>query len=165
MKKRMGWYGVKTLYRSAPVGRRQGIDRLYSDQVTLVEERVVLVRARSLDAAIRKAEREARRYAADWHRNPYGQRVRTRYLGFVEAFDIDDEVGDGCEIFSETEVVWRAITDRSVIERQVGRPESRRTFEARRNVLDICFLSPAPGVRLTARERAQRARLDALKKR
>ena len=154
MVKKKGWYGVRTLYRTSPVGRPRGTDRLYSREVTLVEERVVVFRARSLAEAIRKAEAEAKNYTADWHRNPYGQRVRTSYLGYVDAYEMNDELVDGAEVFSETEVVSRKVADRAVAKRLVGQTESRRTFDLRRNILDIVFSAPAPGVRRTAREKA-----------
>src|SRR6266850_4015863 len=84
------WFGVKTLYRIEPVGRPLGRDRVYSKDMTMVEERVVIVKARSGDEATRIGEAEARRYSRRSHRNPYGQRVRTRRLGCTEAYDINE---------------------------------------------------------------------------
>ncbi len=165
MSRRLCWYGVKTLYRAAPVGRRRGTDRLYSGDVTLVEERVVLVRARNSDEAIRKAGREATRYAADSHRNPYGQLVRTRRLGYVDAFIIGSELGDGVEVYSETEIVSRRVPDRSIADRLIGRPESKRIHASRRNILDFAFNAPAPGVKPTRSERELRGRFMSPKKR
>ena len=156
MAKRFGWYGVKTVYRATPVGGRRGTDRLYSGDVTLVEERVVLIRARSADEAIRKAEREAKVYAVDSHRNPYGQHVRTRVLRYVDAFIIGADLDDGAELFSETEVVSRTVSDGSIVNRLIGRPESKRTRASRRNILDIVFESPIPSVNLTRAERELR---------
>ena len=147
MTKKPSWYGVKTLYRVEPVGRPRGTDRLYSTRVTGVEERVVVLRARSASEAIRKGETEAKRYAASWHYNPYGQRVRTRYLGYADAYDIDEALAEGTEVFSETEIVSRTVSDRAIIKRLIGRPESNRVYASRRNVLDIAFQQAAPGVK------------------
>lgn len=65
-----------------------------------------LVRARSIDEAIRKGECEAHKYAAEAsHRNPYGQRVKRRYLNDCDAFELWDDPANGDEVFSTTEVV------------------------------------------------------------
>jgi hypothetical protein len=147
MSKKPSWYGVRTLYRLEPVGRPQGTDRLYSDRVTGVEERVVVVRARSGKEAIRKGEAEARKYAADSFHNPYGQRVRTRRLDYIDAYDINEPLVEGAEVFSEVEIVSRSVPDRDIIRRLIGRPESDRVFASRRNIHDIAFMKPAPGVK------------------
>jgi hypothetical protein len=57
------WYAVKTLYRSEGLGRPTATDSAYDPAATLVEERVVLLKARSFQDAIRAAEKEARAYA------------------------------------------------------------------------------------------------------
>jgi uncharacterized protein DUF4288 len=154
MPSKLNWYGVKTLYRAAPVGRARGTDGLYSVDVTLVEERVIVVRARTGDDAIRMAEVEAKKYATKSHHNPYGQRVRTRYLGYVDAYHMFDELHEGAEVFSETEVVSRKVSDRAIVHRQIGRDESRRRYASRRNILDIAFQHAAPGVRRSPKDQA-----------
>ncbi len=165
MAPKLKWYGIKTIYRAAPVGRRLGSDSFVSTDVTLVEERVVVLRARSIKEAIRKAEVDAKQYAGDRHRNPYGQRVRTRYLGYCDVFDINEPVKAGTEVFSETEVVSRKVSDSAIVNRLIGRRESKRTYSSRRNVLDIEFARPAPGVKLNATERAFREKCDRLLRR
>lgn len=45
------WYGVRTIYRSEPEGCPQGTDLDYSANVTLVEDRVIIGRGRSLEEA------------------------------------------------------------------------------------------------------------------
>src|SRR5690242_18232507 len=56
------------------------------------EERVTLWRARSMQAAIRKGEAEAKRYAAG---------SGGKYLGFIQAYWMTDDVKvDGVEVFS-----------------------------------------------------------------
>jgi hypothetical protein len=63
MSKAWKWYGVKTLHRTQPIGRPVGRDKLYARAITLVEERVVILEARSFEEAIRRGEAEARKYA------------------------------------------------------------------------------------------------------
>jgi hypothetical protein len=159
--KRREWFGVKTLYRVAPEGRPLGKDRFYSASMTLIEERVIVVRARSADEAARMGRREAAQYARGHRRNPYGQRVRVRFMGYIYVYDIDQPVREGIEVFSTTEVMSRAVPDRAVIRRQIGRPESERAYRSRRNVLNLVFAGTAPGVKPTRSERAFRRDLDA----
>ena len=154
MPSKLNWYGVKTLYRAAPAGRARGTDRFYSADVTLVEERVIVVRARTGDGAIRKAEVEAKRYATKSHHNPYGQRVRTKYLGYVDAYHMFDELQEGAEVFSDTEVVSRKVSDQAIVYRQLGRQESKRLYASRRNILNIAFVRAAPGVKRSPRDQA-----------
>jgi hypothetical protein len=162
----LSWFGVRTIHRVMPVGKRLGSDSVASDDFTLIEERVVLVRAHNPKEAMRKGEAEAKRYAAECrHRNPYGQRVATRYLGFCDVYDMCEPVKDGVEVFSVNEVVSRRVSDRTIISRLIGRPESDKTYRSRRNILDIAFNGPAPGVILTRSERAFAEKLHARLKR
>ena len=74
-------FAVKTLYRTTATGRPKRRDKHYDPDTALIEERVVLFRASTFDSAIRKAEREARKYAADDSgHNGYGQALATEYL-------------------------------------------------------------------------------------
>lgn len=155
------WYGVRTVYRSVPAGRPQRTDGDYSANVTLVEDRVVLIRARSLKEAIHKGEREAKAYAAAApHRNPYGQPVQQRYLGYCDAYELFDEPGVGIEVFSTTEVVAKTESDSRVIDRFAGSKESRKANRQRRNFLDVIFNKPARGVQTTEDERSWRERIN-----
>jgi len=155
------WFGVKTLYRMSPRGRPKGTDALYAENLSLIEERVVLVRARSFDEAIKKAEKEAREYARERYRNPYGQEVVTRYLGYCDAYDMSPEdPGSGVEVYSRTAVMSGRLSDRRVLEHSLGYRETAALSRRRRNFLDIVFEAPAPGVRLTARELAFVERWD-----
>lgn len=77
------WFSVKTLFRSGVDGAA-GIP-------TLVEERVVLLRARTHDEAIRSAERDAAAYVGPPFLNSAGQEVRMRYLGACTSYELMDE--------------------------------------------------------------------------
>lgn len=115
------WFGVKTIYRIEAVGLPQVVDSAYDPDATLIEERVVLFRARSFDEAIRKAEREAMRYAASQHQNPYGQTVKMRYLQHCDAFLIYESPGVNVEVYSATEVVNKQIHDDEILDRKLGK--------------------------------------------
>ena len=70
---------------------------LHSDQghgpKQMYEERIILVRATNADAAIERAEEEAREYTRDL--------AGCNYVGYINVFEMDDEkLTDGSEIFS-----------------------------------------------------------------
>jgi uncharacterized protein DUF4288 len=140
---RLAWYGVKTIFRTAAAGAPVAKDASYDPSVTLVEERVILLKARTHAHAIRQAEREARAYAADRHVNPYGQRVITRYLGACDVMELFSPPGVGSEVFSTTEVVHRRVTDKSVVNQRLGHVESEREGRTRRNILNREFAGEA----------------------
>lgn len=147
-------FGVKTLYRSAPRGRPKGRDRFYAEGVTLVEERVVVFKARSFEEAIKRAEREASVYARDRYRNAYGQVVVTRYLGYCDAYEMSDSLGlSGVEVYSSTEIVPARKSDQQIAGRVIGAGETAGMTRQRRNIMNIVFVDPVPGVRLNPEER------------
>ncbi|MBI5366462.1 MAG: DUF4288 domain-containing protein [Planctomycetes bacterium] len=129
------WYGVKTLFRMEAVGKPVARDIAYDATVSLVEERVVLFKARGFAAAIRAAEREARRYARLRYVNPYGQRVSMRYLGACEAFELYEAPGEQAEVFSTTEVVSKRIPDRTVVDQRLGARVDEKADRARRRIV------------------------------
>ena len=160
------WFGAKTLYRTAADGRAMGKDKYFSKSATVVEERVVVFKARSAAEAIRKAEAEAKSYAhADRHRNPYGQQVRTRYLGWYDVYLIDEPPVDGAEVFSAMQAVSRRVSDRAVVNRAMGANETKQALASRRNVMDVLFSGTAPGVKLTRKEVGLAERYGKLKPR
>ena len=79
------WFGVKTLTRWEAIGKPKSIDENFDEDATLVEERIVLIKARSFDEAIKKGEKEAENYL-DEYKNFYGQKVKQRYLKVCDAF-------------------------------------------------------------------------------
>ena len=139
-RKQLSWFGVKTLHRVEAVGRPVARDIHFDPSLTLVEERVVLVRARNHADAIRKAEREARRYAAflTW-RNPYGQRLKQRYLGACNSFELFDPPRGGTEVYSDTFLAEKSVPDRKLIANRVVLAESKTIKAKRRNFLNEKF--------------------------
>src|SRR6266404_2663846 len=95
---------------------------------------------RGFDAAIRAAEKEARRYARRRYVNPYGQRVVMRYLGACNAFALFEAPGARAEVFSLTEVISKKIPDRTVLDRRLGqRVDDKADRLRRRNILNREF--------------------------
>jgi hypothetical protein len=81
---RESWYSAQCIFLHGD--RADGPKQMY-------EERIVLLRAESMDAAIDRAEKEAEQYCSDLS--------SCRYIGYINVFAIDDDaMGDGSEIFS-----------------------------------------------------------------
>lgn len=145
----MNWYGVKTLFRTRPSGRPRATDRDFDPRMTLVEERVVVYRARSFDDAIAKAEKDALAYTKGTHENPYGQTVRTTCLGWFDAYELVDPLSceSGLEVYSRTEVVPTTESDAAIARRLLGN-ETKAQKRTRRNVMNAEFSGrvtpPAP---------------------
>jgi hypothetical protein len=78
------WYAAKSIFLHAETKR--GHKQMY-------EERVVLLRARSFDEAISRAEKEAEEYCNDLD--------GCKYVGHVDVFHLPErEIADGAELFS-----------------------------------------------------------------
>ena len=80
-----GWFAVRCVFSCgwpATGGR------------PLYEERITLWRASSVEDAVARAEAEAQTYAASIEDSP------DRFLGLAQAYRLDDEPGDGAEVFS-----------------------------------------------------------------
>jgi hypothetical protein len=118
------WFAFKSLIRTRVAGRPTRPDRHYDPDATLIEERVILVRARSFEEALQKGEADLDEYVSDSRINPFGQRVRDHALRRVEAFLLFDEPGPGAEVFSSTHILPRSVSDSEVIERLFGPPEN-----------------------------------------
>ena len=134
-----GWYGVKTLFRIEAKGRPHATDRDYDSKGTLVEERIILVRARSHREAIWRAESEARRYASDSHVNPYGQTVRMRYLEGCDSYELFHAPRSVSEVFSSTYRIPESVSDNEVCERFLGPDDSEEDRRLRKRYLNREF--------------------------
>ncbi len=85
--KRKEWYGAKTIYlvNTDSPGKNKS-QKLY-------EERIIVLKARSFDDAIQKAEEEALVYA--------DEASGFKYLGYVNVFKLyNGEIEDKTEVFS-----------------------------------------------------------------
>lgn len=115
------WYGVRSLYRLIALGGPKKPDLNYIPGATLVEERIVLVKARSDHEALRKAEKEAKMYARSiQHINSYGQKVRARILKALDAYELVSPPGSGVEVFSATEEIDTTVSDEQICDRPIG---------------------------------------------
>ena len=103
----------------------------------MLEERIVVFRARSFDDAIRKGELEAEAYAKaretraggkrrSENRNPYHQRLSTRFLGALDAFELFEPPGAGVEVFSSTSLVPKAVSNSALVNARFGQEERHR---------------------------------------
>lgn len=115
------WYSVRTLYRWIARGKPKQLDSSFLPGATLVEERIVLVKARNGEEALRKAEKEGRAYARSiqWT-NGYGQNVHARMLKAVDAYEVVSPPGAGTEVFSTTEEIDASVPDEQICERLIG---------------------------------------------
>ena len=128
----MKTYFVKSLFRTAASGAASNLDRNHDPSLTLVEERIVMFEAKDDRDALQQAAREARAYARDTHVNPYGQRVKTRFLGALSSYELFETLAPGEEVFSETEVVAAEVPDAELVDRRMGHAES--AAERRRRI-------------------------------
>ena len=81
-----GWFGAKIIYRWRLVA---GVN---AEGEHLYEERVTLLRARDLADALARGEALAQEYARG--------REGIEYLGFIDVYEISDDIGDGAEVYS-----------------------------------------------------------------
>ena len=110
------WYSVKSLYRMDVKATADGTPRLSS-----YEERVILVRADGFDEALSKAQTEARKYADMRWLNARGEAVETHFLEVLDAFMLfDEELAEGCEVYSKMLFVAPTSTDDELVERGLG---------------------------------------------
>lgn len=115
------WYGVRSLYRWVALGRPKNPGEGFVPDATLVEERIVLIRARSDEEALKKAEKEGKTYARSIrYTNGYGQKVRKRMLKTLDAYEMFDSPNLGAEIFSATEEIDASVPDEQICERLIG---------------------------------------------
>jgi len=114
-------YSVKTIYRSKAVGRPKATDKRYQKNLDMIEERIVLIRARSLDEAIKKGEIEAKKYASSPpHINPYGQKVIAKYIRSIAAFEPFEDFTENKEVYSSTQLIPSAWSNKTITDRMLG---------------------------------------------
>ncbi len=126
------WFGVKTLTRWETIGKPKSVDENFDADATLIEERVVLIKARSFDEAIKKGEKEAKNNLSEY-KNFYGQKVKQRYLEVCDAFELFDEPNEnGVEVFSLIETVSKKVKDSVLIENKFGKDQTPESFARKR---------------------------------
>ena len=84
-----GWFSVRCVFQ-AQTSTAWGPPDLAAGE-SAYEERITLWRAESADVAIERAEEEAREY---------GSRLGVEYLAIAQSYQLEDEPGEGAEVFS-----------------------------------------------------------------
>jgi hypothetical protein len=114
MAKALKWFGVKVFLRTDAVGRARRVDPDYDPNRTLLEERVVSVRARDGKDAFGRVRARIAEDAVEYE-NAYGQRVRQRLLPGWEAYELSSSPGDGTEVFSSMRSVATPAKDTALL--------------------------------------------------
>jgi hypothetical protein len=114
------------------VGKPKDRDLHYDPKATWVEERIVLLRARSDREAAKVGRAEAQRYlrGVRWV-NPYGQRLEVRLIG-VAIWQVVERLEPGQEVFSYGGLVDSQISDGELRVQRFGCETTRRTGRARK---------------------------------
>ncbi len=134
------WYSVKTLYKIYTVGTPKKTDKYYNNSTNLIEERIVLFKARNFEEAIKKANAEAMQYSTrPYHTNPYGQTVKMKYMNVYDCFELFDEPGNKKEIFSATEIVSNKLSNKKLFSNKFGKYESKSALKKRKRFLNQEF--------------------------
>ena len=115
-------YAVKTIYRTIvtgePVVRSDG----YSDKYDMIEERIVTFKAMSIEDAIARAEKEADEYSTGDYVNPFGQEYYWQFIGTINAYDPFDNLPAGVEVYSDTYLIDRSLSDENSTNNILGKP-------------------------------------------
>jgi hypothetical protein len=155
----MPWFAVRTLLHTRPVGRPRSRDASYR-AVAAVEERIVLLRARSAVEAVRLGAAEAKAYTQRSILNVYGQRVVSTLLPHVESYSLDARPGHGSEVFSSIEQIDPAESRHRIVRRKIGEAPhgpAARMFLAGWIARTLMPASPAaPGKRQAGTPRRRR---------
>lgn len=125
------WFGVKSVYQLTATGEPKAKDKAYSEGATMVEDRVVLISARDFAHALKLGLKEAKAYAKQGFKNPYGQKVVISVLG-LDAFLINDQLGESCEVFSSTEIMKKPLSKAKILDNRLGADPATNDVAQRR---------------------------------
>jgi len=115
-------FSVKTLYRTIAFGQPTKIDKYYRENLDLIEERIVTLKARNFEEAISKGEKEAIKYASQTkYINPYGQKVKQEYIGSIDVFEPFKKLEANIEIFSTIFLSNKSITNAKLTNNMMGK--------------------------------------------
>ena len=120
----MDWYSFRGIFKSEIVGATGNVQ-----EMSLVEDRVVLLLAESFDEAIRLGEIEADSYAKNVWPNANGELVKTRYLGSCDVFAIKDLPAQGVEVYSSLLLRQSSENDETIVERLLGSEDEKGPTE------------------------------------
>lgn len=120
----MDWYSFRGIFKSEIVGATGSVQ-----EVSLVEDRIVLLQAESFDEAIRLGEIEADSYAKNVWPNAQGELVKTRYLGACDVFVIKASPAEGVEIYSSLLLRQAPESDEAIVARLLGSEDEKAPAE------------------------------------
>lgn len=118
------WFCVKTAWKTEAKGRPQRVNELFRPDLASLEERCLLVRARTAQEAFRKVDREAKEYGSLSYQNIFGQTVEKRLLRRMEFYECEGEPGDLFEAYSQSHEVPRAASEKALEKIIFGRKET-----------------------------------------
>ena len=115
-------FAIKTLYRTIATDKPTKTDKYYRENIDLIEERIVTVKARNFNEAITKGEREAKKYASKTeYINPYGQKVKQKFIGSIDAFEPFDKIKANIEVFSTTYLSKSSVSNDKLTNNVMGK--------------------------------------------
>lgn len=137
----MKWFSIKTVYLSSTIGLPSNVDSFYDPNAGILEERIILVKAKTIKDAIKKAKTEAKKYASQPnYKNCYGQTVICRYLNGYDAFELyDDPPFDLCEVFSANRIIDKRKSKKVLNNLVMGEKESKKVFQKRQKFFNRDF--------------------------
>ena len=121
-------YSVKTLFKLSAVGIPKHKDGEFTKDSVLFEERIVLLKARSFDEAIKKGEEEALLYVSQYNnfnrKNKYDQSLKKEFLNACDAFLVlsPNKKSSITEVYCNT-FIFDNEFDENFIDMQLGLPD------------------------------------------
>lgn len=106
----MSLYAVKSLY-VWEVAKQKNLKN--------VQERVVLIWAKSPEAAIAKAEKEAAKYCKNSYENIHHAQVTIRVLEYFDVYEIEGDLKNGAEVFNTSTLINKAMKDKAILTKAV----------------------------------------------
>lgn len=125
-------YAVKSTYQWVAAGRSKTKDKFYSRNSRLVEERIVLVQARSFDEALKLAKKESAIYCGPKFTNVYGELVEIKSTGRFDAFELIDSPEPGTELFSSNILVRDKNEANERLRHLIAKGETKHASKLRR---------------------------------
>ena len=130
----MKWFAVRTFYVYEIVKKKKSVAVPGPSGKSFYEERVVLFKAKDFSEALEKAEADAKSYQ-EAYENPYGEKIKVRYLLTADSFELSDKPDMGVEVYSFTEVSDKVRSLRAYLDAKLGKklndslePKLRRRF-------------------------------------
>ena len=115
-------FSIKTLYRTTAKKKPKQTDKNYREDIDLIEERIVTLKARNFNDAITKGEKEAKEYASQTeYINPYGQKMKQKYIGSIDVFEPFDKIKANTEVFSTTYLIKTSVSNDKLTNNMMGK--------------------------------------------